>query len=42
MALMITDTAGGNWPRMRGPASRDRGLQAEVEFIDDQEGLWHS
>ncbi len=42
MALMITDTVGGNWQRMRCPASRDRGLQAEVVFIGDQEGLWHS
>jgi hypothetical protein len=42
MALMITDTGGGNRQRMRCPAARARGLQAEGEFVGEQEGLWHS
>jgi len=42
MALMITDTSGGNWQRPRCPAARARGLQAEGVFVVEQEGPWHS
>ena len=42
MALIITDTSGGNRQRMRCPAARARGLQAEGEFVEDREGLWRS
>ena len=42
MALIITDMSGGNRQRMRCPAARARGLQAEGELVEDQEGLWRS
>jgi len=40
MALMITDTASGNWQPMRRPADCGQGMQAE--FVADQEGPWRS
>ena len=40
MALMITDTSGGFRQRLRCPAARARGLQAEGVFVGEQEGLW--
>ena len=40
MALMITDTRGGKRQRMHCPAACARGLQAEGEFVGEQEGLW--
>jgi len=42
MALMITDTASGNWQPMRLPADCGQGMQAEAEFVADQEGPWRS
>ena len=42
MALLITDTGGGNRRRMRRPAERSTRLQACAVFVGEQEGLWHS
>lgn len=42
MALMITDTYGGNQQRMRWAAVRRPRLHARAVFVREQEGLWHS
>jgi hypothetical protein len=42
MALLITDTTGGNPQRMRCAAGRGARLQVRAVFVGVKEGLWHS
>ena len=42
MALLITDTAGGNLQRMRCADGRAGRLQASGVLVGGREGLWHS
>jgi hypothetical protein len=42
MALIITDTGGGNSRRMRRPAERGTRMQARAVFVSEKEGPWHS
>ena len=41
MALLITETTGGNPQRWRCAAGRGQRLQALAEFVREKEGLWH-
>ena len=42
MALLITETTGGNPQRLRCAASRGERLQALAEFMRAKERLWRS
>ena len=42
MALLITDTPGGNPQRMRCADGRGVRMQAHAVFVEWKEGLWHS
>ena len=42
MALLITDTSGGNPQRWRCAAVRGERLQALAAFVRGREGPWHS
>ncbi len=42
MALLITDTTGGNSQRTRCAAGCARRLQALGAFVGNQECAWHS
>jgi hypothetical protein len=42
MALLITDTTGGNPQRWRCADGRAKRLQALGVFVREREGLWHS
>jgi len=41
MALLITDTAGGNPQRMRCADGRGKRLQARTGFVGEKECPWH-
>ena len=41
MALLITETTGGNPQRWRCAAGRGERLQALSAFVRGREGLWH-
>ncbi len=42
MALLITDTTGGNLRRMRCTDGRGARLQARAAFVGVKGGPWHS
>ena len=42
MALLITDTTGGNPQRVRCAAGRGKRLQTLAVFVGGKEGLWRS
>jgi len=42
VALLITDTNGGNPQRLRCADVRGARLQARAVFVAEKEGLWHS
>ena len=42
MALITTDTHGGNSQRMRRAVVRGKRMLALAVFVGEKEGLWHS